>query len=409
MPIIQGMRERNSDNNRKQPAHNSLQEAVLQALPIQMAVLDQSGMIVCVNAAWQTFARENGAPSLAKASVGLNYLAVCDQAVESHSEHALEAREGIAAVLAGTMPLFTLEYPCHSPTEQRWFLLYAAPLPERTGEAVVAHLDITERKLLEERVSAANQEMSDFLSLLSHEVRTPLTGLNGYVQLAQRRLQRLQAEVMTMGLSPHVLEQRLASLQQVLEHMDAPTRRLNRQIADLGEVAQSQSGTLALQLAPCDLVSIVREAVEEQQLAWPDRSMRLLLPEQAVLVEADRDRLGQVVTNYLTNALKYAPADRPIEISLSLEADQARVQVRDHGSGLLPQEQDRIWDRFYRISGAQVTQQTGVNLGMGLYICRSIITQHGGQTGVESTPGAGATFWFTLPRNEASTARQAEE
>ncbi len=407
MPIILGMKKRKSDQNRRQPAHDTLYEAVLQALPMQMAVLDQSGTIVYVNAAWQTFARENGAPSLAEASVGLNYLAICDQAVRSHSEHALEARDGIAAVLAGTLSLCTLEYPCHSPTEQRWFLLYAAPLPDRTGHAVVAHLTITERKLLEERVSTANQEMSDFLSLLGHEVRTPLTGLNGYVQLAQRRLQRLQAEVRCTGLSPDILQQRLASLQQVLEQMDAPTRRLNRQIADLGEVAQSQSGTLPLQLALCDLVTIVQEAVEEQQLAWPQRRMQLLLPEQMVMVDADQDRLGQVVTNYLTNALKYAPADRLIEISLSLEADLARVQVRDHGPGMPPQEQDRIWDRFYRSPGAPVAQQTGVNLGMGLYICRSIISQHGGQTGVESTPGAGATFWFTIPRVESSTVRQA--
>ncbi len=396
-----GMRERKSDQDREQPARNNLCEAVLQALPMQMAVLDQSGMIVFVNVAWQTFARENGAPSLAETSVGLNYLAVCDQAVRSHSELALEAREGIAAVLTGTLSLFTLEYPCHSPTEQRWFLLYAAPLPERTGQAVVVHLTITERKLLEERVSAANQEMSDFLSLLGHEVRTPLTGLNGYVQLAQRRLQRLQAEVRSTGLSPDILEQRLASLHLVLEQMDAPTRRLNRQIADLGEVAQSQSAMLPLQLAPCDLVTIVQEAVEEQQLAWPQRRMQLLLPEQVVMVEADQDRIGQVVANYLTNALKYAPADRPIEISLSLEANLARVQVSDQGPGLIPQEQDRIWDRFYRSPGAPATHEAGVNLGMGLYICRSIITQHGGQTGVESTPGAGATFWFTLPRVEA--------
>src|SRR5271166_6258499 len=99
MPILQGMRERKSDTDRRLPASNSLQEAVLQALPIQMAVLDQSGTIVYVNAAWQTFAHENDAPSLAETSVGLNYLAICDQAVRSHSEHAVEAREGLAEVL----------------------------------------------------------------------------------------------------------------------------------------------------------------------------------------------------------------------------------------------------------------------------------------------------------------------
>ena len=91
------------------------------------------------------------------------------------------------------------------------------------------------------------------------------------------------------------------------------------------------------------------EAVEEQQLAWPSRRIALRLPEQAVVVEADRDRLGQVVTNYLTNALKYTPADRPIEVSLSREAGQARVQVRDQGPGLPLDAQERIWERFYRL------------------------------------------------------------
>jgi signal transduction histidine kinase len=153
---------------------------------------------------------------------------------------------------------------------------------------------------------------------------------------------------------------------------------------------------------PCDLVEIVGEVVEEQQLAWPNRRLDLRLPEQAVAVAADRDRIGQVVTNYLTNALKYAPADRPIEISLSREVDQARVQVHDQGPGLSPAEQERIWQRFYRLPGAPAEQEAGGNLGMGLYICRSLITQHGGQTGVDSTPGAGATFWFTLPLDQAS-------
>jgi signal transduction histidine kinase len=386
----------------RRQADNLLLEAVLQALPMQMAVLDQDGTIVFVNAAWQSFARENGAAFLAETSVGCNYLAVCDQAKGDRSELAREAREGIAAVLAGTLPLFTLEYPCHSPTELRWFLLYVTPLPGRMGQAVVAHLTITERKLLEERVSAANQEMRDFLSLVSHEVRTPLTSIKGYVQMAELRLQRLQAEVVGEQLPPDLLADRLAALQQTLDHVEAPLRRLNRQITDLAEVAQIQSGRLSLHRVPCDLVEIVGEVVEEQRLAWPGRRIDLLLPEAAVKVVADRDRIGQVVTNYLTNALKYAPTDCPIEIRLSREADQARVQVRDQGPGLPPDEQERIWQRFYRLSSAPAEPLAGGNLGMGLYICRSLIKEHGGQTGVDSTPGAGATFWFTLPLDRAS-------
>lgn len=392
-----------SSEETRQPVEERLLEAVLQALPMQLAVLDQDGTMVFVNTAWETFARENGAAALAATSVGRNYLAVCDQAQGDHAEHALEARLGLASVLAGTLPLFTLEYPCHSPAEQRWFLLYATPLPGRTRQAVVAHLNITERKLLEERVSVANQEMSDFLSLVSHEVRTPLTSINGYAQLAQLRLQRLRAELVQGSLSPERLELQLAALQQSLEQAEAPTRRLNRLITDLAEVAQLQSGRLTLQRSSCDLGGIVWEAVEEQQLAWPSRRIALRLPEQAVVVEADRDRLGQVVTNYLTNALKYTPADRPIEVSLSREAGQARVQVRDQGPGLPLDAQERIWERFYRLPGGPMEHQAGGNLGMGLYICRSLIKAHGGQTGVESMPGAGATFWFTLPLSRTGT------
>lgn len=371
-------------------------ELVLQALPMQLAVLEHDGTIVFVNAAWQTFARENGAAELAETSVGRNYLAVCDRSEGAWSERASEARLGIAAVLAGTLPHFTLEYPCHSPTERRWFLLYAAPLPGRAGRAVVAHLNITGRKLLEERVVVANQELRDFMRLFGHEIRTPLTSITGYVQLAQQHLHRLQADVGQAGCSPERLELQLASLQQSLEQAQAPTRRLNRLLTDLAEVAQDQSDGLTLQRAPCELGGLVWEVVQEQQLAWPGREIVLRRREQAVGVQADRERIGQVVTNFLTNTLKYAPADRPIEVRVSEDAGQARVEVRDQGPGLYLDQQERIWERWYRLPDAR-TQEAGGNLGLGLYLCRSIIQAHGGQTGVESTPGAGATFWFTLP------------
>ncbi len=384
------------------PVTVPLLEAVLQALPMQLAVLDQYGTILFVNAAWQAFARENGAPDLAVSSVGRNYLSVTDQAVEEQEAYSWEARQGIEAVLVGTAPLFTLEYPCHSPTEQRWFLLYAAPLPGAPGRAVVAHLNITPRKLLEEQVTAANQEMRDFLSLFSHEVRSPLTSTSGYVSMARRGLQRLRVEVRQGQLSPEGLEQRLAALERSLEQTETPAARLSRLVADLDEVAQLQSNRLRLQRTPCDLVELVRKVVEEQRLACPNRRMDLSLPDQTVVVQADRERVGQVVTNYLTNALKYAPADRPIEISLQREATQVRVQVCDEGPGVPLEEQEHIWKRFYRSPDAAAREGTEGSLGLGLYLCRSLIGQHDGQTGVESTPGAGATFWFTLPLEDST-------
>jgi signal transduction histidine kinase len=103
------------------------------------------------------------------------------------------------------------------------------------------------------------------------------------------------------------------------------------------------------------------------------------------------------VTNYLTNALKYSPAKQPVVVGLDVASNEARVWVRDQGPGLPPEEQVRIWERFHRVKGIKVQSGTGVGLGLGLYICRIIIERHQGQVGVESAPGQGSTFWFTLP------------
>src|SRR5262249_50612988 len=106
---------------------------------------------------------------------------------------------------------------------------------------------------------------------------------------------------------------------------------------------------------------------------------------------------GQVVTNLLTNALKYSRAESPVEVGVHREGHLGRVWVRDHGRGIPEHEQARLWERFYRIPGMEVRYGSGVGLGLGLFISKTIIEQHGGHVGVHSTPGQGATFWFSLP------------
>lgn len=385
-----------------QPPYNALSEAAFQSLPAQIAVLDRDGTIILVNAAWKVFAYENGAPNLAEDSLGMNYLAVCDQAIKAQAEHALEVRMGLEAVLAGILPLFILEYPCHSPQEQRWFLLYATPLQGDSGKAVVAHLNITQRKHLE-RLIAVNQEMSEFLSLVTHEIRTPLTSVSGYVQLAQRHLQQLLNQVVAIALPMTSLETPIASLSEDLEQVITHAKRLNRLVSDLAEVAQMQSSKLVLRPELLDLRRIVWETVQEQRQMWQNRTLQLTLPDQTVPMKADADRIRQVLTNYLINAFKYTPADRPIVISLGRDATQAHVEMRDQGPGLPVEEQERIWERWYRVPCAATQEDSGASMGMGLFICRRIVTLHGGTTGVVSTPGAGAAFWFTLPLENAGS------
>jgi signal transduction histidine kinase len=238
----------------------------------------------------------------------------------------------------------------------------------------------------------ANQYMDTFLGMAGHELKTPLTSIKLALQLAERRIQRLIHQETAIATAVMPFQEQLGRAQHQAE-------RLERLVNDLLDVSRVRAGKLDLHPDRADLAAIIREAVEEQRQAAPERTIVLQIPVGwNIPIIADADRIGQVVTNYLTNALKYSPADRPVEVGASVDTQQARVWVHDEGPGLPTEEQNRIWERFHRTKGIQVQSGTGVGLGLGLYICRTIIERHQGQVGVDSAPGRGSTFWFTLPR-----------
>ncbi len=263
-------------------------------------------------------------------------------------------------------------------------------------------LVLERERLLRERDEARASElalretqtqMDMFLGMAGHELKTPLTGLRLALQLGQRRLQRL------LQLEPD-RAQDLAPFADQVAQAEHQTVRLDRLVNDLLDVSRARVGRLDLHPEPADLATIVGEAVEEQRRANPARTLAFKSPTgRRVPITADADRIGQVVTNYLTNALKYSPEQSPVAVGLDLEEEQAqaRVWVRDQGPGLPAEEQEQIWERFHRVKGIEVQSGSGVGLGLGLYICRTIIERHQGQAGVESAPGQGSTFWFTLP------------
>ena len=241
-------------------------------------------------------------------------------------------------------------------------------------------------------VQEANQYMDTFLGIAGHELKTPLTSIKLTLQLGERRVKQLiQRETALAGV--------VAPFQEQFVRAHHQAERLDRLVNDLLDVSRVQAGKLDLYPATADLAAILREAVEEQRQAVPERALVLLIPaDWNIPIIADADRIGQVVTNYLTNALKYSPADCSVEVGLDVYAQQARVWVHDQGPGLPIEEQEHIWERFHRAKGIEIQSGTGVGLGLGLHICRTIIERHQGQVGVESRPGMGSTFWFTLPR-----------
>lgn len=233
------------------------------------------------------------------------------------------------------------------------------------------------------------------LSMISHELKTPLAALKGTFQLLQRRAKRLETQ--TYPLSPEVS----AFFHDLLDRLAASTRQVDVQthlINDLLDVSRITVNTLQLELNQCDLASIVREAVEDLRVTAPSRSLVLDVPEHTtVMVLADQARISQVVTNYVTNAIRYSSADQPVHIGLTIREGVAHVWVRDQGPGLTEEDQNELWQRYHQVKGVPVQSGSGKGLGLGLYICQTLIAQHQGEVGVESTPGKGSTFWFTLP------------
>lgn len=251
---------------------------------------------------------------------------------------------------------------------------------------------------------AAQERSSEFVSVVSHELRQPLTGIKGSMQFARRQLKKVTRDGEqqdnsgeSTGLSTGQAH-RLESIDTLLEGAERQTALMDRLVEDLLDSTRIEASKLNIRLELCDPVEVVRQAVEEQRQAWPEREILLdTSAGRGLHVMADPTRIGQVVTNYLTNALKYAPADRPIVVRVRRRYGEAHISVRDEGPGLPPDEQRRIWDRFHRAKGVEVKQGGGVGLGLGLHISKTIIERHAGRVGVISAPGRGSTFWFALP------------
>lgn len=270
--------------------------------------------------------------------------------------------------------------------------------------AKLGALVIEWERLLREREAAqasaealrqASQRMDAFLGLASHELKTPLTTVILGLQWGQRRLQSLLRKE---TIASQDVNGKLEALYDQISYTSRQATRLDRLVNDLLDVSRIQTDQLAFRLESVDLGSIIREVVQEQCLAYPQRSIQVAVPaNQRLPVCADAGRIEQVVMNYLTNALKYSAEDEPVEIGALLQGDTVRLWVRDHGPGIPFAEQEHIWERFHRVPGVEVRSGSGVGLGLGLYISKTIITRHHGQIGVESFPGEGATFWFTLP------------
>ena len=238
--------------------------------------------------------------------------------------------------------------------------------------------------------------INEFLNLASHELNTPLTVIKGNLEVAQRRLTTLKRQ---LAEQHERMSKQLEQVQSPIASAAQSARLQERIIKDLLDDARIQINTLELHMKRCDLTALLRAAVADGQRSTPERTIVLHITsqEQAVPIMADAGRISRVITGYLANALSYAPADQPVTVQLTVEDAVARVSVHDEGPGIACEEQGHIWERFSSSRELTGHHEPDLSLGLGLYLCQAFIERHLGSVGVQSDPGHGATFWFTLP------------
>lgn len=403
------------------------QRAILDALPANIALLDQQGIIVACNDAWRSFAQANGWAA-AESGIGCNYLDVCDHAYGESSDEAATAGIGIRGVLGGRIPVFELEYPCHAPSDQRWFKLIVSPLmPGEQRGAVVMHIDVSDRvhseQILQKNYAELKQMHNELqttqLQLLqreklsaigqlaagvAHEINTPI----GYVQSNLEYVKRDLQDVLRLVAAyedaesefPAEVRERMRDTRSVLK-IEETTRDL------LSAVAESQEGVNRVR----EIVLTLRDFSHIDSTGWQwtnlhtglESTLKIAANElkyKATVVRHYGDipdvlclpsQINQVFLNLLLNACHAIEGQGTITIRTGAEDDAVWIEIADTGRGMSEATLSRIFEPFF------TTKAVGQGTGLGLSLSYSIIQKHNGRITIDSQVGGGSRFRIELP------------
>ena len=249
-----------------------------------------------------------------------------------------------------------------------------------------------------ERLQELDHLKSQFLSIASHELRTPITAVSGFAQLALRDLQHRAAK------GQDAYGQELERLTRQLTIIHDQSAKLGRLVRELLDVSRIQAGRLEFHLAPTDVTDVVRTVAEQVQMVSNGHRVEVDA-NGSITIMGDRDHLEQVVGNLVDNAIKYSPEGGPVRIRVRREGEQVHLAVEDEGIGIPADQVARVFDIFYRTSEAERRRTPG--LGLGLFITRGIVERHGGRIWADSEVGRGTTVHVMLPleRGDAAPAR----
>ena len=260
-----------------------------------------------------------------------------------------------------------------------------ASLQQRIDEATA------ELKDRYEQLKELDRMKSQFLSIASHELKTPITAMSGFLQVALRRVRRLSQD----ETAPAPVGDGLRSVTDQLEVVYRQTGKLARLVDELLDVSRIQTGRIEFRYGDVDMGELANEVATRMQLTTTTHHISVRRDSENV-VTADRDHLEQVLNNLVTNAIKYSPSGGTITIDVRPDDDGVRLSVTDQGIGIPEKELEAIFGLFYRSPDRAARDAAG--MGLGLYISREIVVRHGGRIWAESVGGKGSTLNVVIPR-----------
>jgi PAS domain S-box-containing protein len=341
-------------------------QAIIEQLPLGVIITDKDGYITTVNRRLEEILGKRFPKDF---QIGRDSLMPAVKDGKSAS-----IKQGpLFKVLHGGKTSAEEEFIVEKDGRKVYLRLNASVIKNKENKTIAAAeiiTDITAQKELDER-------KDDFVNMASHELKTPLTSMKLYIASLMGAMKRSNDK---------------KSLN-TLKSIDTQTQRLQKIVNDLLDLSRLQTGKLSFSKEELDLVSLVRETVDELQNVT-DQKINFKAP-SSVMVNADRFRIYQVITNLINNAIKYSSKDGDINVAIIKSKGYAQVSIQDFGVGISGQQQKRIFDRFYQAVDDQ--EKTFPGFGMGLYISKEIIKRHKGNIWVVSEKGKGSTFYFTLP------------
>lgn len=258
--------------------------------------------------------------------------------------------------------------------ERRWMRLVGKCKRGPDGKSIGVYtvlMDVTDQKQDEQR-------KNDFIAMVSHELKTPLTSMKGYIQVLQMKARQDNLDFATKAL----------------DGTDRQIVKMTKMINGFLNVSRLESGKIAMDLGEVELIGLVKEIVEEYVTIVTSHSLSINCDAE-LLIMADQDKLGQVVGNLINNAVKYSPTGSKILIECFAEGKNAVFKIKDEGMGIAENDLSRLFERFYRVENSRTATVAG--FGIGLYLSSEIVVRHGGRIWAESKIGEGSEFYFSVP------------